>query len=190
LKSYRKLALGIAVLTTLAYAELAQWVQHIPAGSPLEAIFFKTVQMPAGPLQSRRPPRETVADLSKQIAAAPTRSDLLSLRAQEAELNLDFTTAEQDWKAYATATKNWVALADYYHRRLQPKEELAALLQADLFKRAVALAQVQALPVETTESVYNAWIAKAPTEVEPYKELFAFLISRNLARNSSLRKKH
>ena len=48
-------------------------------------------------------PRETVAELTKQIAAAPSRADLVSLRAHEAELNLDFTTAEQDWKTYARA---------------------------------------------------------------------------------------
>ena len=78
--------------------------------------------MPAGPVQSRRPPREVVVDLTRQIASAPSRTDLVSLRAHEAELNLDFTTSEQDWKTFARLSADKaagsVALADYYHRRL------------------------------------------------------------------------
>ena len=92
--------------------------------------------MPAGPVQSRRPPREVVVDLTRQKIAtsAPSRADLVSLRAHEAELNLDFTTSEQDWKTYARLSADKaagsVALADYYHRRLQPREELDRLARS------------------------------------------------------------
>ena len=171
------------------------------AGDALEPVFFRTVPMPAGPVLSRRPPRETVAELTRQIAGAPSRVDLVSLRAHEAELNLDFTTAEQDWKTFArmSADKSAgsIALADYYHRRLQPQEELTALLDAAgqpatgrdalnmepeqrswrLFSRAVALVNAQAMPIDTAESVYNAWIARFPKQAQPYTQLFHYLVS-------------
>jgi len=193
LKSSRRFLLAGSglLVAALAHAELARWVQHIPAGSGLESVFFRTVALPAGRVQSRRPPRETVAELTKQIAAAPGRADLILLRAQEAELNLDFATAERDWK---TASDK-VVLADYYHRRLQPEEELAALLAAasqpatdrdainpepeqrswKLFHRAIALADAQAFPIEIVESIYNAWMARYPAQPQPYTQLFAYL---------------
>ena len=154
----------------LGRAELAHWVQHVPGASALEAVFFRNVAMPAGTVQSRRPPRETVLELTKQIAATPSRADLVSLRAHEAELNLDFTMAEQDWKTYARLAadkaEGSITLADYYHRRLQPNAELAALLEAaaqpasgrdglnptmdqrswKLFVRATGLANAQFFP--------------------------------------------
>ena len=203
MKSSRKLLIaGLLGTGALCFGELAEWVQHIAIGSPLEAVFFRTVNMPAGPVQSRKPPREVVVDLTRQIASAPARADLISLRAHEAELNLDFTTAEQDWKTFARMSADKaagsVALADYYHRRLQPTEELAALLEAaaqpstrrdglnpepeqlswKLFQRALTLADEQALAVDTVESVYNAWIARYPAHSQPYRTLFDFLIAR------------
>ena len=116
-------------------AELAQWAQHVPGGSGIRRHFLPRLSRACRARCSRRkPPRETVAELTKQIAAAPSRADLVSLRAQEAELNLDFATADQDWKTFATMSPDKqagsVALADYYHRRLQPQEELSALLVA------------------------------------------------------------
>ena len=194
MKSSRKfLVAGSGLLiAVLANAELARWVQHIPAGSGLESVFFRTVALPAGPVQSRRPPRETVAELTKQIAATPGRTELILLRAQEAELNLDFAAAERDWKAAGDK----VALADYYHRRLQPKEELAALLEAasqpsvdrdalnpetdqrswKLFNRARALADAQAFPIETVNSIYSSWISRYPAQPHPYTQFFEYLV--------------
>ena len=110
MKSSHKWLIGAALVAVAGRAELAQWVQHIPGASALESVFFRDVAMPAGVVKSRRPPRETVAELTKQIAAAPSRADLVTLRAHEAELNLDFTTAEQDWKTYARlAVTRWKA---------------------------------------------------------------------------------
>ncbi len=160
------------------------------------------------PVLSPKPPRETVAELTKQIAAAPSRSDLVSLRAQEAELNLDFATADKDWKTFSTMSPDKqagsVALADYYHRRLQPQEELSALLVAasqpsmgrdalnadseqrswELFKRAVSLVEAQALPLESAESVYNAWTARYPKQPQPYIQFVDFLIAARQPRRA------
>ena len=199
MKSSHKCLIAAAVVVVLGRAELAQWVQHVPGASALEAVFFRNVAMPAGTVQSRRPPRETVVELTKQIAAAPSRADLVSLRAHEAELNLDFTTAEQDWKTYARLaadkTDGSITLADYYHRRLQSKEELAALLDAaaqpasgrdalnadmdqrswKVFERALALADAQLLP---SEAVYEAWIARFPAQPIPYSRFFDSLVKK------------
>ena len=198
--SHKWLAFAALLVATAGHAELAQWVQHIAGGSALESIFFRTVAMPAGPVLSRKPPRETVAELTKQIATAPSRADLISLRAHEAELSLDFNTAERDWKTFARLspdkTAGGIALADYYHRRAQAKEELAAVLDVasqpassrdaldterqqrswKLFERAIALVNAQALPVETAESVYNEWIARYPKQPQPYTQLFQYLV--------------
>lgn len=201
MKSSRKYVTGAVALIAciLGRAELAPWVQHLVGGSPLEAVFFRDVALPSGVVKSRKPPRETVAELTKQIAAAPSRADLVALRAHEAELNLDFATAEQDWKTYARIAadkiESAVALADFYHRRVQPKEELAALLTAaalpatardalnsetaqqswKLFERSLALADAQLLPAE---SIYEAWISRYPAQSSPYRQYFEYLVAR------------
>ena len=136
MKSSRKLCLLAALIALAAAgrAELREWVQFVEANNPIEAIFFRTVALPAGPVLSLRPPRETVADLSKAIAAAPQQAELLSLRAHEEEQLLDFAAATADWRNYAAATadkfQGQVALAGFYHRRLQPVEELQSLAAA------------------------------------------------------------
>jgi len=59
---------------------------------------------------------------------------LYRLRAQEAEVALDFAAAEADWKNYAAnATDRYSAqieLADFYHRQIRPQDEIAALTAA------------------------------------------------------------
>ncbi|MEO8129460.1 MAG: hypothetical protein ABI822_20340, partial [Bryobacteraceae bacterium] len=175
MKSSRKLYIFVAfiALTIAAHAELREWVQFIQANNPIEAIFFRTVALPAGSVLSLRPPKETVADLSKAITAAPQQIELLSLRAREEEQLLDFPAATADWRKYAEATadkfQGQLALADFYHRRLQPAEELQALAAArnlpapaeekftavaqqrswKLFERSLAVVSTQALPAET-----------------------------------------
>ena len=79
----------------------------------------------------RRPPKETRPELSKLIAATPKDAELYSLRALEEEQQLDFAAAEADWKKCVDVATDRgaarVALADYYHRRLQSHEEFDAL---------------------------------------------------------------
>jgi hypothetical protein len=115
------LTLTTACIST--HAELARWVQNIPSPSQLEAVFLRAVTLPSGAIEIRRPPKETRVELSKLIAARPSQADLYALRAREDELQLDFTAAENDWKKAAQP----LDLADYYHRRIRPKEEIAAL---------------------------------------------------------------
>src|SRR3954470_18943503 len=96
----------MAILTLSARAELREWVQFIQANNPVEAIFFRTVTLPAGPVQSLKPPSETVAYLTKAIDAAPQQTELLSLRAREEEQLLNFTAAAADWRKYAEQTSD------------------------------------------------------------------------------------
>ena len=106
-----------------AYAELARWVQESLLPSRLEAVFFRAVTLPTGAVEIRRPPKETRAELSKLIAASPSEANLYALRAREEELQLDFKAAETDWKKSAQLQD----LADFYDRRIRPKDEIAVL---------------------------------------------------------------
>ena len=100
---------------------------------------------------------------------------LYRLRAQEAEVALDFVAAEADWKAYAQNAADpysaQLELADFYHRRIRPREELAALTAAAAAKddplqpasaqrgwraleRMAAVVEQEALPEAAAEPVF------------------------------------
>lgn len=183
MRSFRRLSIAAAGLALLLQADLGPWIQHIPGTSTLRAIFFRDVQLPAGIVPSRRPPQETIPALTKTITTAPKRADLYYLRAREAELNLDFELAESSWKSYAELSSDKVALADYYHRRLQVREELDALLAAarssdgdELYSRALDLANNQALGPAEFSSIYRAWIERFPEKATIYEAYANYLI--------------
>src|SRR5262249_23958831 len=125
--------LFVCVATGLlaARAAMPEWVQNIEVRSLMEATIFRTVPLPTGPITIRRPPAESVPALGDLVKQNPQQSDLYSLKALEAEQKLQFTAAETDWKLYLqNASYKAVAqmsLADFYHRRHQPKEEVNAL---------------------------------------------------------------
>jgi hypothetical protein len=129
LKSFpKRLSIAALAISAAAFglrAELTKWAENVDAGSRLENVFFRTVLLPSGSVPVRRPPKETRAELSTLIATAPNDGELYSLRALEAEQQLDFKAAEDDWlKDVDVATDKGaarLALADYYHRRLQPQ---------------------------------------------------------------------
>ena len=193
------LAAAIVAATLALYADLPEWIEHQPAMARLEGVFFRTATMPGGPVAVRRPPQETRDALSKLIAATPAEADLVALRAQAAEEQLDFAAAEQDWTKFAELTADkaagQLALADFYHRRLRPLDEIRALDAAGAqpasplerwtpvteqgswktFARAVALVEAQALPAETGVAQYRAWMARYPQERAAYSQLFYYL---------------
>src|SRR5260370_5777785 len=94
----------VLIAGVAGHAELARWVQNIPTPSRLEAVFFRAVAVPVGAIEVLRPPKETRAELGKLIAASPADKDLYALRAHEDELQLDFTSAESDWKKAGALT--------------------------------------------------------------------------------------
>jgi len=195
------LAAALMVAAIAVYADLPGWLQNLPEIARLEGVFFRTAQMPGGPVTVRRPPQESRAALSQLIAATPAEADLRALRAHAAEEQLDFAAAEEDWKKFAELAadkgEGQLALADFYHRRLRPLEEIRALDDAGAqalapsqerlqpvaeqrswrtFERAVALVEAQALPVETGTAQYRAWIARYPREQAVYRKFFDYLV--------------
>ncbi|MGH8702719.1 MAG: hypothetical protein ACREVR_16325, partial [Burkholderiales bacterium] len=193
-------ALLLLALTLAARAELARWVQDIDAASALRAVFFRSMALPSGLVTVRRPPRETREDLTKLLATKPTDADWLALRAREAEQQLDFAAAEADWKQHARSAgvAGRLALADYYHRRNQPREEIAALAMVAAapspraerlvpaaqqrswraLERIFALIDAHALPAEVSVKHYQAWMTRYPKETGVYQRFFSFLLAR------------
>jgi tetratricopeptide (TPR) repeat protein len=167
---------------------LEPWVQHIPSG-PIIAALFRGVGMPGGSVPIRRPPAETRPALSRLISGAPRDAMLYRLRAQEGEGALDFTAAEADWKTYAqTAADPYAAqieLADFYHRRIRPRDELAALMAnaaakddphvpATAQKGWRAFERMAALE-SAAGPVFRAWVARYPKEPAAWRKLIEYL---------------
>ncbi len=142
-----------------------------------------------------RPPRESVAELNK-LPASPA---LYSLRAHQEEEALDFTAAENDWKAFAAASPdNRIELADFYHRRLAVKPEFATLLEVanapapgseaftapaqqrswQAFERALILANEQSFDDPTILTLYKSWIARYPQQPTVYARAFTWALDQ------------
>lgn len=197
-------AIFIAVIgvSVFALGELPPWIRNIEAGTALEAVFFRTMLLSNGGVTFRRPPRETRPALSDLINSQPRNADLYSLRALEDEQQLDFQAAESDWRAYVENSSDKVnaqlALADFYHRRLRPEDEIKVQsLVADAppvvaekltpptqqrswqaFERMLAVIQNQGLPKEVSIVHYRAWIARYPQEPSLYSTFLQFLVSQ------------
>ena len=182
MRSFRKWCIAGCLLSAAAmHAELSEWVQRLAVDTGLRGVFFRPMELPGGTIDGRRPPRETRAALTERIAAAPKDAALYRLRAGEAELALDFPAAEADWKEYATLTADRIALADYYHRRLMPSEEIATLdlvATPAAFERAIAEAAAQDLPVTTTIGQYRVWVAKFPQDTALRKRFIGYLTAK------------
>jgi hypothetical protein len=114
-----------------ALGELPAWIRNIDASTVLEGAFFRRMSLPSGAVPFRRPASESRPALADLIKSQPHNAELYSLRAMEDEQQLDFTAAESDWKAYADNSSDRIsaqlALADFYHRRLRPADEIKTL---------------------------------------------------------------
>jgi cellulose synthase operon protein C len=123
---------------------------------------------------------------------------LYRLRAQEAETALDFAAAEADWKTYAgNAADRYgarIELADFYHRRNQPRDEIAALTEAatakddplqpataqhawQAFERMAAVIHDEALPEALGEPAFRAWVVRYPKEPAARNKLIEYLVA-------------
>lgn len=189
----RSTFLWFSIAAAVAAGGLPEWVASIDSTGGLESIFFRQVEMPSGPVPVLRPPSETRPALGERISAEPSRAELYALRAYEAERQLDFAAAEADWKRHAELATDraagLLALAGFYHRRLQPREELAQLLTAarapaapgDRFlpverqrswqalSRAAKVVEDHLLPPESLAACYRAWIELYPREQAVYR---------------------
>ena len=193
MKSGKRIAVAAALAICGAVAmrgELEPWVQHTAAGAAISAL-FRMAPMPGGAVPIRRPPAETRPALEKLAAAAPRDAMLLRLRAREAELAEDFAAAEAGWKRYAQAAPDayagYTELADFYHREVRPRDELAALAEAvrvkddgrarQAFERMAAEIQTDGLAESVAEPVFRAWVARFPGERDPRRRLIGRLIA-------------
>ena len=191
-----------AGLTFSAVAELPSWIRNIEAGSTLQAVFFRMMSQPGGAVLFRRPPRETRPALSDLIKSQPANTELYSLRALEDEQQLDFAAAESDWKSHVEKSSDKIsgelALAEFYHRRLRPADEIKTLsLVANAppipaerltspadqqswrsFDRIFGVIQEQGLPKEVSIAQYQAWAARYPHEQSLYARFLQLLVSQ------------
>jgi predicted Zn-dependent protease len=185
-----------------ASGALPDWIRNAEARTEIEAAFFRLMSLPGGEVLFRRPPRESRPALSELIKKQPQNAELYSLRALEDEQQLDFATAESDWKLYTDHSSNksaaQITLADFYHRRLRPADEIKALAQAAgapadaserftpapeqrswlAFERVFSIIHAQALPKDVSISQYRAWITRYPQEQSLYARFLEFLISQ------------
>jgi cellulose synthase operon protein C len=194
--------LSVLLSALMLRADLGDWLQHLPSPTQLEAAFFRAVTVPAGAIEILRPPKEAQAELSKLISATPSESSLYALRARAEEQALDPEAAENDWKRQVDTAQDKAGaaldLADFYDRRLRPKDELAALEAVakaasppserftpanqqrswKAFARMLAAIQDQLLPADLTAHTYQSWIARYPREHEPYAAYLDFLVAQ------------
>ncbi|HKV77206.1 MAG TPA: hypothetical protein VJP02_03660 [Candidatus Sulfotelmatobacter sp.] len=202
----RLLLLGVLVVsvgvTLTAMAELPSWIRNLEANTAIEAAFFRMMSLPNGAVAFRRPPSETRPALGELIKGQPHNAELYSLRALEDQQQLDFTAAESDWKAYVENSSDKIgaqlALADFYHHRLRPADEIKILSfvatappipQEKLtppfqqrswrtFERIFALIQDQGLTKDVSVAQYRAWILRYPREQSMYARFLEFLVVR------------
>jgi cellulose synthase operon protein C len=196
------LALISAGWSIAANGALPAWISNIESGTALEKVFFRLMALPAGEVTFRRPPSETRPALSELILRAPANAELYSLRALEDEQQLDFAAAESDWKLFveksAARPAAQLSLADFYHRRLRPLDEIAvlnslatappddaedripALQQTSwrAFERIFRIIHAQALPKDVSVTKYRAWIARYPAQPQLYSRFLDFLLAQ------------
>jgi hypothetical protein len=186
------LATTTAAILTLcvvqAHANLPAWMEQVVGNSSIESALYRLMDLPNLRTLYPRPPDEARTELSSLVASNPADPELYALRAQTDEQALDFIAAEADWKAYSAHAKDIPAaqleLADFYHRRLQPQQEIATLLvvaaapspDTDRYRpaeqqrswhaydRILKLANDQALQPEVTLTTYTSWIKRYPAE--------------------------
>lgn len=213
MKSFRKLprrtlfhlsAFGLGIVAVgwalTASGALPDWIRNTEAGTEIEAAFFRRMSLPGGDVLFRRPPRETRPALAELIHQQPKNGELYSLRALEDEQQLDFAAAEADWKLYvensSDQTAAELALADFYHRRLRPDDEIKVLsavatarAQASdkftrpreqyswqAFERIFRIIHAEALPKEVSIAQYRMWIAHYPEEEALYGRFLEYLV--------------
>ncbi len=186
----------------LSGSTLPSWIRNIEARTEIEAAFFRLMSLPGGEVFYRRPPHETRAALADLIKKEPREAQLHSLRALEDEQQLDFAAAETDWKLYAGNSPDQgathLALADFYHRRLRPPDEIKELSAVansapepseklipvqnqrswQAFERIFGVIRTQGLSKEISIAQYRSWLARYPREHSLYPRFLEFLLSQ------------
>ncbi len=185
-----------------ARALLPPWLQHAVSGSAIEAALFRSMALPGADVPYPRPPAESVTELNKLVAGAPSEAELLRLRAHQEEQALDFAGAGRDWKAYAARASDHGAglrdLAAFYGRRLAVQDQFATLLQlgtvapgpADrrtapaeqrswkAFEEALVVANNQSFGPAAVEPLWHGWLARYPRQPTVYARAFTWELNQ------------
>src|SRR5207247_10673655 len=113
-----------AAATIVLRAEIPDWIRDVEANGRFHDALFRSVAMPGGPVEVRRAPADAHEALTRAAPGDAPDREWLALRARAAEEMLDAAAADADWKSYASASSDagagQLALADFYHRHLQP----------------------------------------------------------------------
>src|SRR5208337_3214244 len=184
-----------------ARGDLVEWLQNLEGSGRFEAVFFRTISLLGGPVTVRRLPAEARNALNDLVSKSPNDAELYRMRARADEAQLDFTAAEADRQKSAQLAPDKVdgqlQLADFYHRRLRPLDEIKALAAAaqapsspadkllasnqqrawQTFERIFQVIRLQALPDALSIEQYNAWLARYPKEAAAYSRFFDFLVA-------------
>jgi cellulose synthase operon protein C len=206
LRSFRRFLWVSVALFALGYvadvrAALPRWMQEVEE-SLMEAALFRMMPLAGTAAWYPRPPAESYRELSSLASKDAKNAEFYALRARQAELKLDPEAAEADWKQFAALASNKVAaqlaLADFYHRRVRPADEIAALMaigqmpasiterleaSADqqswkAFERALAIQHAQAMPKAQFDSTFQSWIKRYPEESAGYTRYFEYLLAQ------------
>jgi len=92
---------GLFIAGLAARGALIDWLQNIEGSGRFEAVFFRTLSLPGGPLIVRRLAADSRHALDELVSKAPQDAELYLMRARADEAQLDFTAAESDWQKYA-----------------------------------------------------------------------------------------
>src|SRR6266571_51166 len=143
-----------------------------------------------------------------QVSASATTRTIVARMYGVAPVRLTWN-AEARWKLLdsvsADRAGSQIARADYYHRRMQPQQELQALAAAEarlpaiddplqpepqqrawkLHERAQQLIQAEAMPAAAAIQDYEIWIAKYPRTESLQRRYFDFLIGGGMLTRAS-----
>ncbi|SEG70288.1 hypothetical protein SAMN05421819_4425 [Bryocella elongata] len=181
------IVVAAAALAGLRAGATSEWLEHAIANTPVEAALYRAMSLPGVEVLFPRPPKESVAELDKLVAAKPTPA-LYSLRARQEEAAQQFDRAEADWKSYVAKSTDqpaaMVELADFYQRRHQVKAEFEEQLKIGesaparsdattpptnqrswhAFERAMELANEQAFDDAVVRAALQRWAARYPLQ--------------------------
>src|SRR5579871_6867263 len=143
--------------------------------------------------------------MSGFVLCAAVHAQDYAVQAIAEEQKLDFTAAERDWNKYVEVAADKgaarLALADYYHRRLEPLKEFNALAFAAreyapdaekllpvlqqrpsrTYERLFKLIDDQQLDPELGVTQSTAWILRYPEERSLYIRAFRYALEHNIS---------
>ncbi|MBM3754707.1 MAG: hypothetical protein FJW38_12085 [Acidobacteria bacterium] len=197
----RKLVVA-GIAAAALYADLPSWISTIEFRNKLEDVFYRTVTFGSNTVAWRKPPKETRPGLTQQIQQSPAEVQLYYLRAREAEAQLDFGAAENDWAKYVELSGDkaqaWREKAAFHRRRVEPEKELAALLESAklpggawdryrpaskhfawaVFEDALKVANEHLLEDARYVSIWSEWEKRYPSEFAVYDREAGWLAGR------------